>query len=209
MHDLVEKIAESNFETSAQLRELISRPGLHDVASIDSSVATAEQSTDNTASSSASGSGCATSFDHSDGASIRTNATSFSIRSLRSIIPSFTDELSRSRAYKRLRHRTPALADPDAASIFSKDSKATGGDRWSMLSDISLGALSISEISVFELPICLSDLYDSEPYKVAMKAQLDGQPQLINQRRRRLAARDLGRGFTMQFTRETILPCVP
>jgi len=49
--------------------------------------------------------------------------------------------------------------------------------------DFSLGDLSISEISVLELPICLSDLYDSEPYT---KTQPSKQSQLVIQRRGRL-----------------------
>jgi len=190
LHDLVEQIAESNFETSVQLRELISQ---HDACSIYPS-STSEESAgrdndhDSTFSSTVRSSLASGSTVPSDQASVRTNATSFSIRSVRSIIPSFTDELFSSRAYKRFRNRP--RADSDAASVFSKDSTATKGDRWSMLSDISLGDLSISEISVLELPICLSDLYDSEPYT---ETQPSIKSALVNQRRGRLTWSSGGR----------------
>jgi hypothetical protein len=35
-----------------------------------------------------------------------------------------------------------------------------------MMSDLSLGELSIAEIWVIELPICLSDLWDPEPFRM-------------------------------------------
>ena len=189
MHDLVERIAESNFETSIQLRELISRPGQQDAPSIYATSTLEENADHDRMFSSTVGPSLASgSTVPSDQASIRTNATSISIRSVRSIIPSFTDELFSSRAYKRFRNRP--RADSDAASVFSKDSKATKGDRWSMLSDISLGDLSISEISVLELPICLSDLYDSEPYT---ETQPTTKSALVNQRRGRLTWSSGGR----------------
>ena len=195
LQNLVEKIAESNFETSIQLRELIRRPGQHDAPSIYSAPTSDENAdNDNTVSINIASSSASGSTVPLDQASIRTSATSFSMRSIRSMIPSFTDELFRSRAYKvRLRHRSDCT-DSDAASVFSKDSKATIGDRWSMLSDISLGELSISEVSVLELPICLTDLYDSEPYKLAMEsAQPNDQSQLTNQGKRLLAWSSGGR----------------
>ena len=99
LHDLFEQIAESNFETSVQLREFMSRPGQHYVLSIYAALTSEENahddnydgtisSTVHVGSSLASGSTV-----HSDQVSIRTNTTAFSIRSVRSIIPSFTDEL--------------------------------------------------------------------------------------------------------------------
>ncbi|KAF8459322.1 hypothetical protein BGX38DRAFT_1147957 [Terfezia claveryi] len=98
-------------------------------------------------------------------------------------LQSFTRELFRSRAYKRLNSRR-AGAGSSAESIYSKSSSATKGDRWSMLSDISLGALAISEISVLELPICGSDLYDSQPYDLAEEATSARRPNGIHAQRR-------------------------
>ena len=182
MLDLVEQSAESDSETSVRLRELISRPAPSIYAA-----STLEENADHgnnhesTFSTTVGSSLDPGSTVPSDQASIRTNATSFSIRSVRSIIPSFADELFSSREYKRFRNRP--RTDSDAASVFSKDSKATKGDRWSILSGISLGDLSISEISVLELPICLSDLYDSEPYT---ETEPTKHSPSINQRRGRL-----------------------
>ena len=187
----MEQIAESNFETSVQLRELISRPGQQDALAIYASSTSEENADhdndrDSTFSSTVVSSLAFGSNVPSDQASIRTNATSLSIGSVRSLIPSFTDGLFSSRTYKRYRNRS-GRAGSDTASVFSKDSKATKGDRWSMLSDISLGDLSISEISVLELPICLLDLHDSEPYMETQRSPL------INQRRGRLTWSSGGR----------------
>ena len=182
MLDLVEQSAESDSETSVRLRELISRPGQHDAPSI-YAASTLEENADHDNDHESTFS----SIVPSDKASIRTHVTSFSIRSVRSIIPSFADELFSSRAYKRYRNRG---SHSDTASVFSKDSKGTKGDRWSMLSDISLGDLSISEISVLELPICLSDLYTSEPYT---ENQPSTKSPLVNQHRGRLTWSSGGR----------------
>jgi ankyrin repeat protein len=88
-----------------------------------------------------------------DAASIRTTATTASMRS-------FKEALRTSPVYKRLRRK-----GRDSDSVFSVESSEKGC-AWSMLSDLSLGELSISEISVIELPICLSDLWDPAPYRV-------------------------------------------
>ena len=102
-----------------------------------------------------------------DAASIRTTATSYSIRtvrsirSIRSMLPSFTDDLVNSRPYKRVQLWGVGLDYYSSSSFASSTGKRRG---WSMLSDISLGDLSISEISVFELPIYKSDLWDKSPY---------------------------------------------
>jgi len=169
----VEKILESNVETSIQLRALISRqpnePSGHDPATSGHNIGPGTNPTsDASSSNSATGRTSRLSVDQNDKASIRTTGTSFSSQS----VQSFTRELFRSRAYKRLNHRRAGANS--AGSIYSKDSSATKGDRWSMLSDISLGDLAISEISVLELPICGSDLYDSQPYVLAEEAASAG-----------------------------------
>ncbi|KAF8459991.1 hypothetical protein BDZ91DRAFT_851794 [Kalaharituber pfeilii] len=99
-----------------------------------------------------------------DAASFRTAATSrstLSLRSIRSTLSLFMDELRDSRPYKRIKRW--GISD-DSFSAFSSRS-STRGCSWSMRSDMSLGDLAISEISVIMLPICLSDLWDSEPYQ--------------------------------------------
>lgn len=97
-----------------------------------------------------------------DGASFQSAVSRLSIRSL--IYYDWRTELITSRAYKRLRYKSKvqgldALA---SSSGFSLDTNATKGDTWTRLSAMSLGDLSItiSEISVFELPIFSSDSYD-------------------------------------------------
>jgi len=159
-----EKISESHNDVAVQLRELISR---RQDASDDTSEIqichTAHQTTRTECPSSTTTPSTSSHFNNIDGASIRTSSSSLSIRSVRSLIPSWGEELKSSRPYKRLLRRG---VDLSSGSVFSKDSSATKGDTWSMLSDLSLGDLSISEISVLELPISLSDLYDPIPYQV-------------------------------------------
>jgi hypothetical protein len=82
------------------------------------------------------------------------------MRSILSVIPSFRETLENSRVYKRMRRR-----GRDSESIVTLGSSERGCS-WSMLSDLSLGELSIADIWVIELPICLSDLWDPEPFRV-------------------------------------------
>jgi len=65
-------------------------------------------------------------------------------------------DLSTSRAYKRLRHFGLGIG-LSSDSVLSFDSACSAGN-WSMLSDITLGDLSISQIAVLNLPIDLSDI---------------------------------------------------
>ncbi|KAF8423632.1 hypothetical protein EV426DRAFT_602464 [Tirmania nivea] len=148
-----DKISETHSDVAVQLRELISRR--HDTNDDDdtSGISSLPITTSSTISY----------FKDNDSVSIRSTSSSFSIYTVRSLIPSWTEELKDSRPYKRLWRRGVGLSSD---SVFSKDSRATKGDTWSMLSDMSLGDLSISEISVLELPIFLSDLYDPIPYQV-------------------------------------------
>lgn len=100
--------------------------------------------------------------DCDNGASFRPAASSLSRRSIRFNLP--PEALKKSRPYKLLRQRHGV--DPDSQSVFSKHSLATEGG-----TDMSLGDLSISEISVLKLPISVSDLYDPAPYQVARRRQ--------------------------------------
>ena len=100
--------------------------------------------------------------DFDDNASFKSAVSSFSIRSMgRSIssflLPSFTEDVLNSRAYKRARY----FRRGGGNSVISFDTSSMKGDTWSILSNMSLGGLSVSEISVLDLPICLSDLHDS------------------------------------------------
>jgi len=101
-----------------------------------------------------------------DAASTATKATFYSIRSVRStnrtMLPSFTDDLKNSRPYKRVQLWRVGLDHHSSSSFTSSTGK---GGSWSMLSEMSLGDLSISEISVFQLPINISDLWDKSPYE--------------------------------------------
>ena len=106
--------------------------------------------------------------DFDDNASFKSAVSSFSIHSMgRSmssfLLPSFTEDVLNSRAYKRARYFRRRGGD----SVMSFDTSAIKGDTWSMLSDMSLGGLSISEISVLDLPIFLSDLHDPTPFQQA------------------------------------------
>ncbi|RPB24975.1 hypothetical protein L211DRAFT_132337 [Terfezia boudieri ATCC MYA-4762] len=87
----------------------------------------------------------------SDNTSIMSQRSTFSFRLGR---PAYIDDLKASRAYKRLRHFGRGI-DSSAESTFSFDSDGTGS--WSMLSDITLGDLSVSQIAVLNLPIELAD----------------------------------------------------
>jgi hypothetical protein len=159
----VAQILESNHAISVQLRELIARrsddPGsescTHFGSNFDAAAELSAQPRED------------------DAASVRTTATSRSalsirsIRSIRSMLPSFTEDLKNSRAYKRAQLWGTGF-DYQTSSSFTNSTRKGGS--WSMLSDMSLGGLSISEISVFELPVHLSDLWDRSLYEAVPAA---------------------------------------
>ena len=60
------------------------------------------------------------------------------------------------------------LTPGSSTTDFGDDTSSIKGD--TMLSDMSLGGLSVSEISVLGLRICLSDLHDSTPFQQASAA---------------------------------------
>jgi len=154
-----EKISESHSEVAVQLRELISQR--HDASNDTSNILirhTAHETTSIECSSSTSSS-IIYRLSDMDGVSIRTTSSPLPIQSVRPLIPSWSEELKNSRPYKRL------WRNSSSSSVFFKYSSETKGDTWSMLSDMTLGDLSISDISVLELPISLSDLYDPIPYQ--------------------------------------------
>jgi len=103
------------------------------------------------------------SHDNSDNTSIMSKRSILSFRN-RLGQPGYVEDLKASRAYKRLRHFGRGIdIDSSAESVFSSDSGCTTG-RWSTLSDITLGDLSISQIAVLNLPIDLSDVSNPEPF---------------------------------------------
>jgi ankyrin repeat protein len=177
-----QQIRESNHAISFQLRELIAQRSLNDNSAPDTThtlVTDADLPTETndatdrhplpphpspeslpispSVTASSAGSRRTSIFDSSDAASFMTAATSFSMRSIRS---SFRDALENSPVYKRVRRR-----GRDSESILTLESSERGCS-WSMFSDLSLGELSIADIWVIELPICLSDLWDPEPFRV-------------------------------------------
>ena len=77
--------------------------------------------------------------------------------------PDYIDDLKASRAYKRLRHFGLGI-DSTSDSVLSFDSACSAGN-WSMLSDITLGDLSISQIAVLNLPIELADVSNPMPFR--------------------------------------------
>jgi len=98
---------------------------------------------------------------NSDNASIMSRRSTLSFRLGR---PDYLEDLKESRAYKRLRHFGRRIdADSSAESIFSSDSSGSTGN-WSILSDITLGDLSVSQIAVLNLPIELTDVSNPEPF---------------------------------------------
>ncbi|KAF8455218.1 hypothetical protein BGX38DRAFT_1115206, partial [Terfezia claveryi] len=105
----------------------------------------------------------------SDNTSIMSQRSTFSFRLGR---PAYIEDLKASRAYKRLRHFGRGI-DSSAESVFSIDSDGTGS--WSMLSDITLGDLSVSQIAILNLPIGLADVCNPKPFQ---------EPSLIGTHRR-------------------------
>jgi len=98
--------------------------------------------------------------DNFDNASIISKRSTFS---LRLGWPTYLEDLKASRAYKRLRHFGLGI-DSSSNSVFSFDSAYSTGN-WSILSDITLGDLSVSQIAVLNLPIGLLDVCNPEPFK--------------------------------------------
>jgi len=98
---------------------------------------------------------------NSDNASTRSKRSTLSFRLG---LPDYLEDLKESRAYKRLRHFGRGIdIDSSAESVFSSDSSGSTCN-WSMLSDITLGGLSVSQIAVLNLPIELSDVINPEPF---------------------------------------------
>jgi len=96
---------------------------------------------------------------NSDNASIMSKRSALS---LRLGPPAYIEDLKASRAYKRLRHFGLGI-DSSADSVLTFDSGCSAGN-WSMLSNMTLGDLSVSQIAVLNLPIDLSDVCNPEPF---------------------------------------------
>jgi len=112
--------------------------------------------------------------DPDDSASIRTTGSIVSMRSVRTMSNGFIEALNSSRVYKLVQRRRPTTnsnpGNSDASSIFSVSTGSTRLGRWSALSNLSLGDLAISEISVLELPLLISDIWDPCPYQLEQSA---------------------------------------
>ncbi|RPB25033.1 hypothetical protein L211DRAFT_134911 [Terfezia boudieri ATCC MYA-4762] len=89
--------------------------------------------------------------------------------SLRLRRPDFMEDLKASRAYKRLRYFGLGT-DSSSHSVLSFDSACSTGN-WSMLSDITLGDLSVSQIAVLNLPIDLTDVSNPEPFQAQLSME--------------------------------------
>jgi len=98
--------------------------------------------------------------DNSDNASTLSKRSTLSLRLGR---PDYMEDLKESRAYKRLRYFGRGI-ESSAESVFSLGSGCSTGN-WSLLSDITLGDLSVSQIAVLNLPIDLADVSNPEPFQ--------------------------------------------
>ncbi|KAF8423333.1 hypothetical protein EV426DRAFT_717588 [Tirmania nivea] len=155
------EILQSSHAHSVLLRDLISRQdeqaqALEDIRSYMSTFG----GTGGTAISTYSSSASSRPSDSSDNASIISKRSTLSLRFGR---PTYIEDLKASRAYKRLRHFGLG-ADASSDSVLSFDSAYSVGN-WSMLSDITLGNLSVSAIAVLNLPIGLADISNPEPFQ--------------------------------------------
>ena len=155
-------ILQSNHAHSVLLRELINRQDemraqvLGEIRSLTSSLGAG-----GTASSGAPTHPTLAGYqNNSDNSSIMSKQ---SIHSLRLGRPTYLEDLKASRAYKRLKHFGLGI-DSSADSALTFDSGCSVGN-WSMLSKISLGDLSVSEIAVLNLPINLADVSNPVPFQ--------------------------------------------
>jgi len=83
-------------------------------------------------------------------------------------------DLRTSKAYKRLRHFGLGIGS-SSDSVLSFDSACSAGN-WSILSDITLGDLSISQIAVLNLTIDLSNINNPKPFQNPSSAETDSRP---------------------------------
>jgi len=115
--------------------------------------------------------------DNSDNASMMSKRSTLS---LRLSPPSYMEDLKASRAYKRLRHFGREI-DSSSESVFSLGSGCSTGN-WSMLSDMTLGDLSVSQIAVLNLPIDLSDVSNPEPFQDRLSMEIPRSPKSQSKR---------------------------
>jgi len=162
LQELSTEILQSSHTHSALLRDLISRQDsqarvLEEIRSYTSTLTLASTSSSTNILISAHPS---ESRHNSDNVSTMSKRSTFSIRSGR---PDYMEDLKASRAYKRLRHLYQGV-NSSSESARSFESGGSAGN-WSMLSDMSLGDLSVSQIAVLNLPIDLSDVSNPEPFQ--------------------------------------------
>jgi len=116
--------------------------------------------------------------------------------------PDYLEDLKESRAYKRLRHFGRGIdIDSSAESVFSADSGGSTGN-WSMLSDITLGDLSVSQIAVLNLPIELADVCNPEPFQGQLAMETPRSPSKSRSKRssrgRMHSAIENGNGYVVR-----------
>jgi len=97
---------------------------------------------------------------NSDNTSIMSKRSNLSLRFRR---PDYLGDLKESRAYKRLRHFGRGIGS-SAEAVFSSVTGCIAG-HWSLLSNMTLGDFSVSEIAVLNLPIELVDVCNPEPFQ--------------------------------------------
>ncbi|KAF8455167.1 ankyrin repeat-containing domain protein [Terfezia claveryi] len=174
LQDLCLEILQSNHAHSVLLRDLISRQDeqariLEEFRDRDrSNTSTLRGTGSSTASTSQSSAGsCPSDYrNNSDNASIMSKRSTLSFRFRR---PDYMEDLKASRAYKRLRYFGLGT-DSSSDSVLSFDSGCSTGN-WSMLSDITLGDLSVSQIAVLNLPIDITDVSNPEPFQLQLSME--------------------------------------
>jgi len=165
-------ILQSSHAHSALLRDLISRQDeqaqvLDEIRSHTGTL----RGTESRRSSASSASHGFSYREYSDTASIMSKRSSLSLRWGRS---TFIEDLKGSRAYKRLRHFDLGT-DSSSDSVLSFDSACTTGN-WSMLSNLTLGDLSVSQIAVLNLPIDLANVSNTMSFQVTLSMEAPSSP---------------------------------
>ena len=114
-------------------------------------------------------------LDKDDNASTNTTTLVCSSTCMQSIASSFAFlcEVRKSRPYRRIK-AIRSGRNASTLSSFSLNSVPTRGGSWTILEAISLGDMSISELSVLELPIDCSDVWDSGLYERVVTAMPQG-----------------------------------
>ncbi|RPB25035.1 ankyrin [Terfezia boudieri ATCC MYA-4762] len=174
LQDLCLEILQSNHAHSVLLRDLISRQDeqarileeFRDRDRLNTSTLVSIGSTTASTSPFSADSHPSNYRDNPSNASIMSKRSTLSLRLRR---PDFMEDLKAARAYKRLRYFGLGI-DSSSDSVLSFDSACSTGN-WSMLSDITLGDLSVSQIAVLNLPIELTDISNPEPFQAQLSME--------------------------------------